>query len=92
MSITIPASPDCQECSGKGQTIGADGFTKACQTCWREIVGRVAAQGLGQLQREDIERKAFEKAACITESLQGNPTYTQAWRLAARAIRCAKPD
>lgn len=45
-----------------------------------------------KLQREDIERKALERAACIIERLEGNQTYTQAWRLAARAIRRAKPD
>lgn len=47
---------------------------------------------LDRLVLQDIERKAFERAACIVESLQGNPTYSQAWRLAARAIRCAKPS
>lgn len=45
-----------------------------------------------QLERESIERKTFERAAEIVERLQGNPTYTQAWRLAARAIRRAKSD
>lgn len=45
-----------------------------------------------KLEREDIERRTLEKAAKIIESLDGNPTYTQAWRLAARAIRRAKPD
>lgn len=45
-----------------------------------------------QLERENIERRALEKAAQIIEGLEGNPTYTQAWRLAARAIRRAKPD
>lgn len=47
---------------------------------------------IGQLERDDIERKTFERAAKIIESLEGNPTYTQAWRLAARAVRRAKPD
>ena len=45
-----------------------------------------------KLEREDIERRTLEKAARIIEALGGNPTYTQAWRLAARAIRKAKPD
>jgi len=45
-----------------------------------------------QLERENIERRALERAAQIIEGLQGNPTYTQAWRLAARAVRRAKPD
>ena len=45
-----------------------------------------------KLEREDIERRALERAARIVESLEGNPTYTQARRLAARAIRRAKPD
>jgi hypothetical protein len=45
-----------------------------------------------KLEREDIERKALEKAARIIEGLEGNPTYSQAWRLAARAIRRSKPD
>ena len=45
-----------------------------------------------QLERENIERRTLEKAAQIVEAQQGNPTYTQAWRLAARAIRQAKPD
>ena len=41
---------------------------------------------------ENAVRQTLEKAACIVECLEGNPTYTQAWRLAARAIRRAKPD
>jgi len=45
-----------------------------------------------KLEREDIERRALERAAKIVESLEGNPTYAQAWRLAARAIRRSKPD
>ena len=45
-----------------------------------------------KLEREDIERRTLEKAALIIEHLEGNPTYTQAWRLAARAIRRSKPD
>ena len=45
-----------------------------------------------KLEREDIERKTLERAAKIVEALDGNPTYTQAWRLAARSIRRAKPD
>lgn len=45
-----------------------------------------------QLERDNIERTALEMAALIVEGLQGNPTYAQAWRLAARAIRRAKPD
>ena len=45
-----------------------------------------------KLEREDIERKALERAAKIVEGLEGNPTYSQAWRLAARAIRRSKPD
>ena len=45
-----------------------------------------------QLERENIERKTLEKAAKIVEGLEGNPTYSQAWRLAARAIRRSKPD
>lgn len=45
-----------------------------------------------KLERENIERVALEMAALIVEGLQGNPTYAQAWRLAARAIRRAKPD
>jgi len=45
-----------------------------------------------KLEREDIERRTLEKAAKIVEGLGGNPTYSQAWRLAARAIRKAKPD
>jgi len=44
-----------------------------------------------KLEREDIERRALERAAKIVESLGGNPTYSQAWRIAARAIRKAKP-
>jgi hypothetical protein len=47
---------------------------------------------INQLERDDVERKALERAAKIIESLEGNPTYTQAWRLAARAVRRAKPD
>ena len=46
---------------------------------------------ISQLEREDIERKTLERAAKIIEGLEGNPTYTQAWRLAARAVRRAKP-
>lgn len=46
---------------------------------------------IDELQRADIERKTLERAALIVEKLQGNPTYAQAWRLAARAIRAAKP-
>jgi hypothetical protein len=45
-----------------------------------------------QIERDSIERTALEMAALIVEDLQGNPTYMQAWRLAARAIRRAKPD
>lgn len=45
-----------------------------------------------KLERDDVERRTLEKAAKIIESLEGNPTYSQAWRLAARAIRRAKPD
>ena len=45
-----------------------------------------------KIEREDIERRALEKAAKIIEVMQGNPTYTQAWRLAARAVRRSKPD
>ena len=45
-----------------------------------------------KLEREDIERRTLEKAAKIIEHLEGNPTYTQAWRLAARAVRRSKPD
>ena len=45
-----------------------------------------------QLERENIERKTLERAAKIVEGLEGNPTYSQAWRLAARAIRRSKPD
>ena len=44
-----------------------------------------------RLEREDIERVTLERAAKIIEGLEGNPTYTQAWRLAARAIRRSKP-
>lgn len=47
---------------------------------------------IAEIERENIERKTLEKAALIIESLEGNPTYSQAWRLAARAIRRAKPD
>lgn len=47
---------------------------------------------ISQIERDNIERVALEMAALIVEDLQGNPTYTQAWRLAARAIRRAKPD
>lgn len=45
-----------------------------------------------QLEREAIERKTLERAAEIVERLTGNAVYSQAWRLAARAIREAKPD
>lgn len=45
-----------------------------------------------KLERENIERVTLERAAKIIEGLEGNPTYTQAWRLAARAIRRSKPD
>lgn len=45
-----------------------------------------------KLERDDIERKTLEKAALIIEGLEGNAVYTQAWRLAARAIRRSKPD
>lgn len=41
---------------------------------------------------DNAVRQALENAARIVESLQGNQTYSQAWRLAARAIRRAKPD
>lgn len=58
----------------------------------REFIEMTTDKTPEQLAREDIERRALEKAACITESLQGNPTYSQAWRLAARAIRGAKPN
>jgi hypothetical protein len=44
------------------------------------------------LDHEPAERRTLEKAAKIIEGLEGNPTYSQAWRLAARAIRRAKPD
>ena len=54
--------------------------------------GGAAFTTISQLERENIERKVLERAAQIVEGLNGNPTYTQAWRLAARAIRRAKPD
>ena len=44
------------------------------------------------LAREQIERQTLERAAVKIEGLAGNPTYSQAWRLAARAIRSLKRD
>jgi len=52
----------------------------------------VSFSTITQLERENVERKALERAAQIVERLEGNQTYSQAWRLAARAIRRAKPD
>ena len=40
-----------------------------------------------QLAREDLIRQTLEAAAKRIEKLDGNPTYKQAWRLAARSIR-----
>lgn len=54
--------------------------------------GTVSFTTITQLERENIERKTLERAAEIVEGLTGNPVYAQAWRLAARAIRKAKPD
>lgn len=54
--------------------------------------GAVSFTTITQLERENIERKTLERAAEIVEGLTGNAVYTQAWRLAARAIRKAKPD
>lgn len=44
-----------------------------------------------RLAAEDIERATLEAAALKIEALAGNPTYRQAWRIAARVVRSMKP-
>jgi hypothetical protein len=44
------------------------------------------------LMRDSIERLTLERAAQRIERLDGNSTYRQAYRLAARAIRAMKRD
>lgn len=45
-----------------------------------------------KLSVDNITRQVIEAAAKKIESMNGNPTYEQAWRLAVRAIRAMKPD
>ena len=40
-----------------------------------------------QLAKEDLIRQTLEAAAKRIESLTGNGTYQQAWKIAVRAIR-----
>lgn len=61
-------------------------------TMIEETQPAVSFTTISQMERDNIERRTLERAAEIIEGLQGNPTYTQAWRLAARAIRRAKRD
>lgn len=42
---------------------------------------------LEQLAKEDLIRQALEAAARRIEGLDGNQTYQQAWKIAARSIR-----
>lgn len=51
-----------------------------------------AARSPEEVLRLSIERLVLERAACSIERLTGNPTYVQAWRLAARAVRALKRD
>ena len=44
-----------------------------------------------QLEREEIERQALEKAAKSLEDQAGNTIYLQAWKRAARIVRSLKP-
>lgn len=47
---------------------------------------------LERIAEDHVARVTLERAAKAVESLEGNAVYTQAWRLAARAIRRMKPD
>jgi hypothetical protein len=47
----------------------------------------IIAKSAEQLAREDLIRQTLEAAARRLECLTGNPTYQQAWRIAARSIR-----
>jgi len=40
-----------------------------------------------QLAREDLIRQVIEAVARRIEGLDGNSTYQQAWKIAARSIR-----
>jgi hypothetical protein len=45
-----------------------------------------------QLLADSIMRQALEAAVRKIETLSGNPSYEQAWKIAVRAIRSLKPD
>ena len=47
----------------------------------------ITQKSLEQLAHEDLVRQILEAAAKRVESLDGNPTYQQAWKIAARSIR-----
>jgi hypothetical protein len=47
----------------------------------------ITQKSIEQLEREDLIRQTLEAAARRLEGLTGNPTYQQAWKIAARSIR-----
>lgn len=47
---------------------------------------------MSELEKVQIERSAFERAASALERKAGNKVYMQAWKNAAKIIRAMKPE
>lgn len=51
MAICVPAHKDCEECKGKGQTVRADGSTKACETCWHRNIAKMVKLAMPEIRK-----------------------------------------